>query len=85
MIALFDADDGRLLALLDSIEITLRRTAAASALAARYLARSDANTIAMCGCGEQARAQLSALALELSLRRGYAWDLNVVAARLFAS
>ena len=84
-IVLFDADDGRLIALLDSIEITLRRTAAASALAARYLARSDANTITMCGCGEQARAQLSALTIELSLRRGYAWDQDAEAANLFAS
>lgn len=84
-IVLFDADDGRLIALLDSIEITLRRTAAASALAARYLARHDATTIAMCGCGEQARAQLAALALELKLRRGYAWDQDAEAANLFAA
>ena len=41
---LCDADDGSVLAVMDSIEITLRRTAAASALAARYLAREDANS-----------------------------------------
>ena len=79
-ILLFDADDGRLLALLDSIEITLRRTAAASALAARYLARRDAATIAICGCGEQARAQIAALARELPLARAYAWDQDSDAA-----
>jgi ornithine cyclodeaminase/alanine dehydrogenase-like protein (mu-crystallin family) len=83
-IALFDADDGRLLALMDSIEITLRRTAAASALAARHLARLDSTTIAMCGCGEQARAQLAALAFELPLRRAYAWDLDSETANRFA-
>ena len=38
VIALFDAADGRLLALLDSIEITSLRTAAATAVAAKYLA-----------------------------------------------
>ena len=85
VIALFDADDGRLLALVDSIEITLRRTAAASALAARYLARRDATAIAMCGCGEQARAQLAALAAELSIDRVYAWDLDGEAAQRFAA
>ena len=84
-ILLFDGDDGRLIALLDSIEITLRRTAAASALAARYLARRDAATFAMCGCGEQARAQLAALAFELKLRRGYVWDQDAEAANVFAA
>jgi len=38
IIALFDAENGRALALLDSIEITIKRTAAATALAAKYLA-----------------------------------------------
>ena len=39
VVLLYDAIDGSLLAIIDSIEITLKRTAAASALAARYLAR----------------------------------------------
>ena len=85
VIALFDAKDGRLLALMDSIEITLRRTAAASALAARHLARRNAATIAMCGCGEQARARLAALVRELPLRQAYAWDLDIEAADRFAA
>ena len=82
---LFDAGNGRLLALMDSVEITLRRTAAATALAARHLARRDAATIAMCGCGEQARAHLQALSAELPLRRAFAWDLDERAARAFAA
>ena len=82
---LFNAGDGRLLALMDSVEITLRRTAAASALAARFLARSDSTAIAMCGCGEQARAQLEALAAELPLRQGFAWDIDAPAATRFAA
>ena len=82
---LFDAGNGQLLAIMDSAGITQRRTAAASALAARYLARKDATTIAMCGCGEQARAHLQALAAELPLRRGSAWDIDASAARAFAA
>ena len=48
---LFDGENGRLLALLDGTELTLRRTAAASALAASYLARKDAQNLLMVGAG----------------------------------
>src|SRR5436305_10664937 len=61
VIALFDAENGRLLALLDSIEVTTVRTAAATAIAAKYLAPTTAR-VAICGCGEQGRSQLRALA-----------------------
>jgi ornithine cyclodeaminase/alanine dehydrogenase-like protein (mu-crystallin family) len=75
-VLLFDASNGRLLAILDSMEITSRRTAAASALAAMYLARPDAKTVAICGCGEQGRAHLAAIAAVRRLERMFAWDLN---------
>ena len=42
LVALYDGDDGRPLAVMDSIEVTALRTAAATAVAARVLARSDA-------------------------------------------
>jgi alanine dehydrogenase len=74
VIALFDADDGRLLALLDSMEITSVRTAAATAVAAKYLARDDAATVTICGCGEQSRSQLRALACVRALRRLHVFD-----------
>lgn len=60
-VALLDADRGRVLALMDSIEITARRTAAATALAAKYLAKPDSRTLAMVGCGVQARYHVEAL------------------------
>ncbi len=83
-VLLYDARDGRLLAILDSIEITSKRTAAASALAARYLARRDSSTIAICGCGEQGRAQLAAIARVVPLKRAFAWDLDRAKAEQFA-
>src|SRR5262245_41338260 len=43
VIVLYDADNGRPLAVLDSMEITLKRTAAATAVAAKYLARKDSS------------------------------------------
>lgn len=73
---LYDAVDGRLLAILDSLEITSKRTAAASALAARHLARSDARTLAICGCGEQGRAQLAAIARARPIERAFAREMG---------
>jgi alanine dehydrogenase len=74
VVALFDATDGRLLALLDSIEITSLRTAAATAVAARYLAPELVTSVAICGCGEQARNQIRALAAVRTLSRIIAID-----------
>jgi alanine dehydrogenase len=72
------------LAIMDSIEITTRRTAAASVLAARYLARPEADTIAICGCGEQGRAHLTALASARPVARAWAWDIDADKALCFA-
>jgi ornithine cyclodeaminase/alanine dehydrogenase-like protein (mu-crystallin family) len=83
-ILLCDGATGELLAILDSIEVTLRRTAAATALAARYLARPESETILVCGCGEQGAAQLAALQDLLPLRRCLAWDRDPARAEAFA-
>src|SRR5262245_4127669 len=76
VIVLYDADNGRLLAVLDSMEITIKRTGAVTAVAAKYLARQNSSVATICGCGEQARAQLRALCLILSLRKVYAFDID---------
>lgn len=51
---LFDATTGTALAVMDATELTTRRTAAASALAARYLAREAASSLLMVGSGAMA-------------------------------
>jgi ornithine cyclodeaminase len=51
IVVLIDAASGQPLATLDGPEITLRRTAAASALAAQYLARADATRLLVMGAG----------------------------------
>lgn len=83
-VLLCDAENGALLAILDSIEITLRRTAAASALAAQYLARKDAGVLCICGSGAQGRVQAEALAEVRTLKRGFAWDIDPEKANRFA-
>jgi ornithine cyclodeaminase/alanine dehydrogenase-like protein (mu-crystallin family) len=84
VIVLMDGEDGRPLAVMDSMEVTLRRTAAATAVAAKHLARSDARVATICGCGLQGRAQLKALARVLPLERAFAFDTDPSVARTYA-
>ena len=84
VIALFDAERGTPLAILDSREITGLRTGAATAVAAKYLARDDASIATICGCGVQGRTQLAAVAAVRSLNRVYAIDRDAQEARRFA-
>jgi len=84
LVALYDAENGCLLAVLDSIELTIRRTAAASAVAAKYLARPNSAVATLCGCGQQAATQLRALGAVLPLRRIQAFDLNSAAVKNLA-
>ena len=60
-VALLDAECGCVLALMDSIEITARRTAAATALAAKHLAKKNSRALALIGCGVQAAFHVEAL------------------------
>lgn len=83
VLALFDVTDGRLLALMDSIEITSLRTAAATAVAARHLAPHTAR-VTICGCGEQSRYQLRALAAVRRVARVAAYDIDRARAERFA-
>ncbi len=71
---LFDARNGRLLALFDGEEITARRTAGASAYAARALARRDARHLVMVGAGRTARALAMAHASVLPIERISLWS-----------
>ena len=85
LVLLFDAVNGRPLAVLDSIEITIRRTAAATAAAAKHLARGNSRTLVVCGCGAQAQAQLAAVRTVLPIERCLAFDVDASRARAFAA
>jgi ornithine cyclodeaminase/alanine dehydrogenase-like protein (mu-crystallin family) len=61
-VTLFDGETGKTVAVVNATPITAIRTAAASALATRELAREDAHVLAIVGAGYQAKAHLPALA-----------------------
>ena len=84
VIVLCDGDNGAPLAVLDSAEITILRTGAATAVAAKHLAREDARVATICGCGNQGRVQLRALTRVRALDRVFAFDADAAAAAAFA-
>jgi ornithine cyclodeaminase/alanine dehydrogenase-like protein (mu-crystallin family) len=71
---LFSGETGEALALLDGTELTRMRTAAASALAADYLARKDAGSLLMVGAGALAPHLIRAHAEVRPIRRVRIWN-----------
>ena len=84
VVALCDAKTGVLLALLDSIEITVLRTAAATAIATSHLALPHAAVLTICGCGNQGQASARAIARVRRLRTVFLWDLDPARAAVAA-
>jgi alanine dehydrogenase len=76
IIILFDAINGRVLALMDSIEITIIRTGAATAIAAKYLAPLNSKVATICGCGNQGKISLKAIMKVRPLETIYAYDID---------
>jgi alanine dehydrogenase len=86
VVGLFDAVSGRPLALMDSMAITVLRTAAATAVAAKYLASSRPGpSLTIIGCGAQAFAQVAAVHRVRPLGMVWAVDRDPAAARRLAS
>jgi len=84
LIVLNDAETGLPLAVMDCVWITAQRTAAASAVAARHLARTDAETVGILGCGVQGRSHLQALHTLFPLRKVMAYDTDATAREMYA-
>lgn len=83
-VLLFEAERGRLLAIIDATSVTAIRTAAVSALATRALAREDASTLALIGSGVQARTHLEAIREVRPISRVRVASLTPERARAFA-
>jgi alanine dehydrogenase len=71
---LFDGTNGMPVAAIDGAAITLRKTAANSALAATYLARRDAETLLMLGAGAMALPLIEAHCAVREIRRVLVWN-----------
>jgi ornithine cyclodeaminase/alanine dehydrogenase len=80
-----DTETGLPLAVMDCAWITAMRTAAATAVAARYLARPNSSVVGILGCGVQGRSHVEALVELFPLHRVMAYDTNSEVARVFAA
>lgn len=83
-VTLFDGHSGTPAAILDGAEITRIRTAAASALATRQLARPAACTHGIFGAGVQAQAHLEAIACVRDIKEVCVWARDFNKAQAFA-
>ncbi|MFB0872688.1 MULTISPECIES: ornithine cyclodeaminase family protein [unclassified Sphingobium] len=83
-VLLFDADDGALVALLHGGEITAARTAAASAVATRALARQDSQILTILGYGEQALRHVDAIKMVRPIEEVRCWGRDPVKATAFS-
>ncbi|MEO8544358.1 MAG: ornithine cyclodeaminase family protein [Burkholderiaceae bacterium] len=81
MVLLFDAASGAPLAVLESNSLTALRTAAASAVATRALARPGSSVLALLGTGHQALWHVRALREVMPLRRLQLWNHRPAGAR----
>jgi ornithine cyclodeaminase len=83
-VLLFEADTGRLSALMDGGEITAIRTAAVSGVATDVLARSDAAELAVLGAGVQGRTHLQAIGAVRKIKKARIWSRNQARAKELA-
>ena len=79
-VLIFDAESGLPLALIDGASLTAIRTAATSAMATDVLARRDATTLLVLGCGEQAHRHVDAVRAVRTFDRVMIWGRDPVRA-----
>ena len=84
LLVLNDDETGLPLAVMDCTWLTAWRTGAATALAARHLARPESETAGILGCGVQGRTNLTALASLFPVKRVLAYDVLPEAAQFYA-
>ncbi|MDE2776099.1 MAG: ornithine cyclodeaminase family protein [Chloroflexota bacterium] len=83
LLFLFDTDTGALAAVMEVLYFDWLKTAAVSALAARYLAPPDSSTLALFGAGRHARSQLYALTEVAEIKRVQAYSRDAGKRRAF--
>ncbi len=84
LLILNDPDTGIPLAVMDATWITGKRTGAASAVAAKYLARKDSSSLGIIACGVQGRSHLEAFSCLFKLKTVKAFDIQPDLAQKYA-
>jgi ornithine cyclodeaminase/alanine dehydrogenase len=84
LLLLNDPETGVPIAIMDCTWITAKRTGAATAVAAKYLARPDSTTVGIVACGVQGRSNLEALTCLFKIRKVKAYDLYPEIAERYA-
>ena len=85
LVAWFDGDTGRPLALIDGETLTAMRTGAASGVATRLLSRIDSSRLAIIGTGAQAEWQLRAVLAARPIRRAIVYSRDPSTRESFAA
>ena len=84
LLILNDFETGLPLALMDCTWITAKRTGAATAVSAKYLARPESETVGILGCGVQGRSNLEALKAAFPVKKAFAYDTHPERSAAFA-
>ena len=84
LLILNDPDTGLVMAVMDCTWITAKRTGAATALSAKFLARPDSKTLGILACGVQGRSNLEALSTQFELERVFAYDTGEETRKVYA-
>ena len=85
LLILNDPDNGIPIAVMDATWITAQRTGAATAVAAKYLARKESSSVGILACGVQGRSNLEALSCVFEIKKVKAFDVYPEVAARFAS
>ena len=84
LLILNDAETGLPISVMDCVWITAMRTGAATAVAAKYLARTESSVVGILGCGVQGRSNVEALNVLFPIERVMAYDTDAKAAHHYA-
>jgi ornithine cyclodeaminase/alanine dehydrogenase len=83
LIVLNDVETGLPTAVMDGTWITAKRTGAATAVAAKFLARADSSVVGVLGCGVQGRSNVEALRTVFAVEKVKAFDVNAASLGAF--
>jgi ornithine cyclodeaminase/alanine dehydrogenase-like protein (mu-crystallin family) len=85
LLILNDPENGLPISVMDCVWITAKRTGAATAIAAKRLARPDSSIVGILGCGVQGRSNIEALIVDFPLKQVMAYDIDPIRSAEYAS